>query len=96
MGFIPQFKDDKINIDYSRCTAVNVIAVFNQERKIKPLFFSIENEYDDLCKVEITGIKYTKECKGCLSYCCTYKVGSVQRECILTYYLIEHLWVLEH
>lgn len=89
-GFEPH-KETQSNIDYSRCTPINVIAVTNQERKIKPLYFSVED-----AKVKIDGIKYTKDGKGCTSFCCLYQVGSRQRECILAYYHMEHIWVLNN
>lgn len=95
MAFGHPHKEDKLNIDYSRCTAVNVIAVTNQERKIKPLYFTAPGPYGELCKVKVEAIKYTKQCNGYTSFCCTYQVGSRQRECVLTYYVMDHLWVLE-
>ena len=94
-GFDPH-KEEKSNIDYSRCTPINVIAVTNQERKIKPLYFTAPGPYGELVKVKIDGIKHTKDGKGCTSFCCAYSVGSRQRECILTYYHMEHIWVLQN
>ncbi len=91
MAFGYPSKEEKSNIDYSRCTPINVIAVTNQERKIKPLYFSVNDT-----KVKVDGIKYTKDGKGCTSFCCVYSVGSRQRECILTYYHKEHIWVLQN
>lgn len=95
MGFVPQFKDTKINIDYSRCTPVSVIVTFATDGRYKPLYFLVTDSYGNECKTKVTGIKYTKDGKGCTSFCCAYQVGSRQRECMLTYYLMEHLWVLE-
>lgn len=96
MGFVPSFKDDSVNIDYSSCTPVAVIPTFAPSGKFKPLYFLVVDEYGNDCKVKITGIKDTKEEKSYTSFFCTYQVGSRQRECKLTYYMMEHLWVLEH
>lgn len=89
-GFYPN-KESKIEIDYTRSTLINVIAVTNQERKIRPLYFSINDT-----KVTINAIKYTKDEKGCTSFCCVYRVGRIQRECMLSYYHLDHIWVLNN
>lgn len=96
MAFGHPQTEKKLLIDYSCCTPIPVVATFAPGGKYKPLYFMVRNEYGDECKTKVTGIKYTKECNGYTSFCCAYQVGSRQRECILTYYISEHLWVLEN
>lgn len=96
MGFVPRFQDNKVNIDYSRCTPISVIATFATDGRYKPLYFLVKDEYSNECKVQVKGIKYTKDERDSTTFCCVYQVGSVQRECLLTFYIQQHLWVLEN
>lgn len=65
------------------------------DHRVKPLYFMVKDEYDNECKTKITGIKYTKHSVGYTSFSCAYQVGSIQRECVLRFYIKEHIWVLE-
>lgn len=95
MGFFKEQPQTKIYIYYSRCTPISVIVTFATDGRLKPLYFMVKDDYNHECKVEVTGIKYTKDGNGCTSFCCAYQVGSRQRECVMTYYLQDHVWVLE-
>lgn len=89
--------DNKINIDYSHCTPVAVIVNFNREGKLMPVYLSLEDLYGNVCKAKIDGIKYTKDKKGCITYCCLISNGhNRQQQINLTFYIRDHLWVLEN
>lgn len=92
----PQNPEPKVNIDYNRCQPVSVIAVYNQEGKIKPLYVSLSDMYGNVCKAEITGVKYSKDITGGISFRCLYKAGSRLKECTLKFYYDSHVWVLEN
>ena len=92
MPFFTPASPNNINIDYSK--AVTVIANYNPEGKIIPVYVSLENDCGDIVKIKIDGVKYTKDDLGRISYCCLYTVGSRQRELMLTFYIDKHVWVL--
>jgi hypothetical protein len=94
MPFFEPPKEQPTNIDYSRSQPIAVVAAFNPCGDIKPVHFGIMDLYGNACKVQITGIKYTKPVRGGFSFCCTYLSGNQQRECILSYYIDKHSWVL--
>lgn len=96
MAFIPRFIDNKVNIDYTRCKDVAVITTFTPSGKLKPLYFLVTDMYGNDCKTKVDGIKYTKDGNGCITFCSTYQVGNRERECLLTYYIQDHFWVLEN
>lgn len=96
MPFFEVQKDIPTTIDYSTCKEISVIAVYNPEGRIKPLYAKLEDLYGNVCTTAIEGVKYTKDGKNKISYCCTYKAGDVLRECMLTFYVTEHKWVLEN
>lgn len=94
MPFFEPDRQPKFSIDYSSRQTVSVMAVFNPMGDFKPVSFGVVDPYGDTCKVQITGIKHSKDVRGGKSFCCTYLSGSQQRECILTYYGTDHRWVL--
>ncbi|WFR56402.1 hypothetical protein QA584_22740 [Anaerocolumna sp. AGMB13025] len=94
MPFFEIDKTPELNIDFSRCQPVSVIAAFNPQGEFKPVHFGLMDLYGNVCKVKVTGIKNTKDVRGGKSFICTYMAGDQERECILTYYLDKHLWVL--
>ncbi len=81
-------------IDYSKCTPISVIVTFNRERKMKPLYISLTDLYGNVLKTKIDAVKFTKEGPGTTSFYCVYTTSHLQKECILTYYIKEHQWVL--
>jgi hypothetical protein len=95
---MPFFESNEINykIDFSHCTPVSVISNFNPEGKILPIYIALTDLYNNTWKTKIDGVKYTKDKPGCISYCCVYTVGRFKREIMLTYYIKEHLWVMEN
>ncbi len=94
-GYYPN--DENFNIDYSHCTPISVIAVFNVERKIKPVYVSLEDMYGNVCKTKIDGIKYTKDKDNCITFCCLISSGNNRQQQInLTFYVKDHLWVLDN
>jgi len=92
-GFQP-YTEENTNIDYTKCTAISVIATFNRERKMKPLYISITDLYGNVLKTKIDFVKFTKEGPGTTSFYCAYTTNHIQKECVLTYYIKEHQWVL--
>jgi hypothetical protein len=94
MPFFEPDRQPKFAIDYSSRQPISVMAVFNPTGDFKPLYFTVVDSYGYSCKVQITGIKRSKDIRGGKSFCCTYQAGSQQKECILTYYVSDHRWVL--
>lgn len=95
---MPFFESDytpKIKPNYDKCTPVSVIISFSRDGKMMPVCFGMADLYGNQIKVNIDGVKYTKDKIGCISYYCLYSVGKQKRECMLTYYVSDHLWVLE-
>jgi hypothetical protein len=96
MPFYEIPRDEKINVEFDKLRTLSVIAVYNQEGKIKPLYVSLVDLYGNVCKTKIEGVKYTKDFKDRKSFICLYKSGDVLRECMLTFYIKDHRWVLEN
>lgn len=94
MPFFEPDRSPEFKIDYSVRQPVSVIAAFNPMGEIKPVHFGIIDLYGNTCKVQIQGIKYSKDVRGGKSFCCTYLSTNQLRECILTYYGTDHRWVL--
>ena len=94
MPFFESDRQPKFQIDYSSRQPISVMAVFNPTGDFKPVYFAVKDSYGEGCKIEITGIKHSKDVHGGKSFCCTYLSGGQQRECILTYYGTDHRWVL--
>lgn len=74
---------------------IHVTAVFNPLGDLKPLYISITDLYGNICKVKIDCVKFRKEVRGGISFCCAYTIGSLQKEIILTFYIKDHMWRLE-
>ncbi len=91
-----ELNNPDIKIDYSKCQPVSVIAVFNREGKIMPVYLSLTDLYGNVCKVKIDGVTFTKDGTGSTTYCCIYSADKRKRQINLTYYIHQHLWVLEN
>lgn len=96
MPFYEIPKEPKFTIDYSSRQPISVMCAFNPTGEMKPVYFGIVDLYGNRCKVQVTGIKHTKDIRGSKSFCCTYLSGAQQRECILTYCCTDHRWVLDN
>jgi hypothetical protein len=94
MAFGYPHETEKVNIDYSRCTPVAVIANFNADGRIMPAYVCIQDLYGNTFKTKVEGIKYTKDGNGYIMFCCLVKSGNRQQEISLSYYVDQHLWVL--
>lgn len=81
--------------DIKKGQPLSVIAVYNSEGKIKPLYISLTDLYGNVCKAKIEGVKYTKDGKGYKTYCCLYNNGYRQQQINLTFYIDNHFWILE-
>ncbi|BCK01427.1 hypothetical protein [Anaerocolumna chitinilytica] len=73
---------------------VQVAVVFNTIGDMKPLQFCIEDLYGNILKTKIEYVRYKKDVRGGISYCCMYKCVDCLKEIVLTYYLESHLWVI--
>lgn len=93
---MPFFENNLSNykIDYSKCQPVSVIVSFNREGKMIPVYVGIMDLYGNACRVKIDGITCTKDGNGCTTYCCFYNTNKRSRQVNLTYYINQHLWVL--
>jgi hypothetical protein len=96
MPFFESKPDYKPDIDYSRCTPIQVIATFNPEGKIMPVYVCIEDIYGNYIKAAITSIKYRKDGAGCETFCCLVQCGRRQQEINITYYFQDHKWVMDN
>ncbi|MDF2872222.1 MAG: hypothetical protein K0R05_3797 [Anaerocolumna sp.] len=94
MSFYDSSKDNQSTLLISG-QPISVAAVFNPLGDFKPLYISITDLYGNMCKVKIDCIKYKKEIRGGISFCCVYTIGSTQREFILTFYIRDHMWRLD-
>ena len=94
MPFFEPYRSSEFKIDYNSRQPISVIAAFNPTGDFKPVCFGIKDLYGNVCKVQITGVKYSKDIRNGKSFCCTYLSGDQQKECILTYYVSDHRWVL--
>lgn len=96
MPFFETNKESNIEIDYSRYQPVSVIASFNREGKILPVYIGIMDLYGNICKVKVDGVTHTRDGRGCTTYCCLYNMNTLQRQVNLTYFTNEHLWALDN
>jgi hypothetical protein len=96
MPFFESSKESATPIDYSKHQPVSVIASFNREGKILPVYLGIMDLYGNACKVKIDGISFTKGGKDHITYCCLYNSNKLKRQLKLTYFINEHLWALDN
>ncbi|BCK01616.1 hypothetical protein [Anaerocolumna chitinilytica] len=76
---------------------VDVIVVFNPLGDIKPVTVRLKDESDNYIKMDITGVKYTKDLirNTGRSFRCCYMVDNIQNECTVTFYYSLCKWYLE-
>lgn len=91
----PANQSIKPSIDFSRCEPISVIVNFNRDGKIMPVMFNYVDRHQNYTKVNIDGIKYTKDGDGSLTYCCVANNGRWKYQVNLTFWIMEHIWVLE-
>lgn len=96
MPFFESSSEYVTHVDYSKHQPVSVIASFNREGKILPVYLGIMDLYGNVCKVKIDGVSFTKDGKGCITYCCLYNSNKLRRQVNLTYFIHEHLWALDN
>jgi hypothetical protein len=96
MPFFETNNTPNVTIDYSKYQPVSVIAMFNIEGKILPVYMGLMDLYGNACKVRIDSISSTKPGNGCVTYCCLYNSDILQRRINLTYFINQHLWALEN
>ncbi|MDF2589913.1 MAG: hypothetical protein K0S41_3754 [Anaerocolumna sp.] len=75
-----------------------VIAVFNSNGKIKPLFFQYKDIYGDDHNIKIDNIISSKEEHyaglPCIIYSCTAIIQNKRLQCTLRYHVAQHYWEL--
>lgn len=96
MPFFESTNNPNIKIDYSKCQPVSVIAAFNREGKILPVYIGLMDLYGNVCKVKIDDVTNTKDGIGCITYCCLYNAHMRQKQINLTFFINQHLWVLDN
>jgi hypothetical protein len=74
---------------------VSVAVSFKSTGEMLPLHMIVRDMYDSPHRVQIDGVKYSKDIKGGLSYRIHYMAGTQRRECTLNYYVKMHQWYLE-
>lgn len=73
---------------------VCVAAVYNTLGDFKPLYICIEDLYGNICKTKVEYIKYKKDVRGGISFCCAYKSCDALKEIMLSYYIESHIWAM--
>ncbi len=78
----------------------DVIAVFNRNGKIKPLFFQYTDLYGDNHNIKIDTILSSKEDHYAglpiIVYSCNAIIHNKRVQCILRYHVKEHHWELQY
>jgi hypothetical protein len=95
MAFGNYSYNPKPKIDFSKLKAVDVNVVFNTLGEMKPLSFRyvLPDESIDIYKKEI--IKFTRDKGDRISFYCMITNHGRQQEVILTFYVMECIWVVE-
>lgn len=96
MPFFEPNNTPEIKIDYSKYQPISVIAAFNREGKIMPVYIGLMDLYGNVCKIKLDGVTFTKDGIGCTTYCCLYNTNRLQKQIALTYFIDQHIWVLEN
>lgn len=89
-------RNDKITIDYSRCRPISVVMSHKANGQFIPIYFRAIKPDESEQTVKIDIVKFIKEKKGCISFHCLVTNYDRQQEVILTFYVLEHIWVLEN
>ncbi len=96
MPFFESNNNLNIKIDYEKYQPVSVIASFNRSGKIIPVYLGLTDLYGNACKVKIDGVACTKDGIGRTTYRCLYSTNKRQQQINLTFFIHQHLWVLEN
>jgi hypothetical protein len=96
MPFFEPNDEVRMKPDYNKCTPVSVIVNFAPDGKMLPVYFGMTDLDESQHRIKLEGVKYTKELRGRTSYICVYNNGRRKQECMLTYYVQDHVWVLEN
>jgi hypothetical protein len=91
----PRPDEPQLNIDYSRCTPVTVMVNFAKDGKMLPIYLRWINTDKSEETLKIDSVKSTKEIKGGTSYCCYITHNGWRKMIILTFYTMQHVWVME-
>jgi hypothetical protein len=74
---------------------VAVIANFAADGRLIPVYFRYDSEDFLKYTYKIDGIKFTRDKKDCILFCCLFTNGGIQHEVILTFYYNDCIWKLE-
>lgn len=83
---------NKIEIDYSK--AVDVVVSSKTDGSYIPLYFRAK-DYEEVLQTYKVTVKFIKEKKGCTTFRCLIDNYGRQQEVYLTFYIEEHVWILE-
>ena len=94
MPFYTPSDNPSIFIDYDKCTPVSVIINFAPDGRMLPVFlhYIYPDQSEETLKID--GVISTKDIVGGVSYYCYITVNGWRRRIALTYYVKEHLWVI--
>lgn len=92
MPFYAQSKEQEIVISGQ---PVQVAAAFNNIGDIKPLYICVTDLYGNALKTKVEIVRYKKNVRGGISFCCAYYCGDSLRDVMLTFYCDSHVWVIE-
>ena len=82
-------------IDFDKLNTVSVIVNFNVGGKIKPEYFRYINSDESEQTIKIDTVKFTRDKGERISFCCMFTNHGRQQEVILTFYVIECIWIIE-
>lgn len=73
---------------------VSVIASFKTTGEFIPMYFQIEDDYSEIFKFKITGIKSMKDKPGLKIYECIYHINNFKNVVILIFDIDECRWAI--
>jgi len=85
----------KTKIDFTQLNIVTVITNFAKDSKFVPVLFRNVNPDASEETVRIDKVKYIKELDNRIVFCCLVNNGKRQQEIMLTFYVMECVWVLK-
>jgi hypothetical protein len=95
MPFYTPSNDPQHQIDYNKYQPIYVYSHTDMDGNIRPLSFIYITEDGIRITLKIDEIKYTKDINGGFLYNCIVTNYGKQQEVILTYYVKQHIWVME-
>lgn len=84
----------KPETDFSKLKTVSVIANFNTEGKFIPVYFKYINPDKSEQTIKIDTVKFTRDKGDYISFCCLFTNHSRQQEVVLTFYVMECIWII--